>query len=188
MRKTIRRSVLLVMGFSGSAVLGSQMAYSITGIGTGVFAGQNFNNASYLISMTADTSTISNVGGGIYVVVPNSTEIAVSGIGATGSFTNNVLVVSNQNNSNAGFGDVDQDFAIEFVHNPAFSGYNLATPIGPLSGGALYNLGVTFPTTAGDFEFDSLANATFTAQPVPEPSSLVAVSLGLFVCRRKVWK
>jgi hypothetical protein len=152
---------------AASAAIASPITYTITGIATGRFAGHPFSDAAYSISMTADTSNIVNLGGGVYTIVATAARVEFPGIGAVGSFTNRIQFAANQPSSIAGFGDLDQDLAIAFVANPALSGYALATPIGPLSGVGPFNPGAAFPTTAGDFELDSISTASFTAQVTP---------------------
>jgi hypothetical protein len=78
------------------------------------------------------------------------------------------VVVSNKSTAAAGFSEFDFG-AILATENAAFSTYDLSTPIGPISGTALFNPGLAFPTTAGALIINTSSNPTFSAAVVPGP-------------------
>jgi hypothetical protein len=100
--------------------------------------------------------------------------VNVSGIG-TATFTNSIEVACLP----IVFGPIVPAATIGGIlgtESLALQGYNLKTPIGPITGGALYNVVTRFPTTLGDFSWDGVVgrSSTFTATPgvVPVETTL----------------
>jgi hypothetical protein len=143
-------------------------SYSETAPISGSLGGVSFSDSLLTLTASGDTTNIDNFARGVVrILLPIS--FSVAGIGS-GTFTNATEVVSNSGVPDAGFSDLGVNLAILFTSNPAFSTYSLATPIGPITGTALFNLGQLFPTTAGPLEFTTAGNATFTAfTAVPGP-------------------
>lgn len=96
------------------------------------------------------------------------------GIGS-GTFTDAIVNVVNQNADAGGISDFSQNLVILFIRTPTFANYGLSSSIGPLSGRRDFNPGHAFATTAGDFTLDTITGATFQAtvvQAVPEPDAM----------------
>jgi hypothetical protein len=167
------------------------ITYTETAIASGSLGGTPFTNAEVTLTAVADTTNIT--GSFPFLSVPNnSTTVAVAGISGTATFTDSIITFDNQATHIAGIEDISKSLNILDVTNAAFATYNLATPIGPLSGAPVINPGVMFPTTAGIFEITAISDtATFQAgagTAVPEPSSLMLASTavaGLGLWRRR---
>jgi hypothetical protein len=112
-----------------------------------------------------------------YKVTNKSTTVDVAGIGSA-MFTDAIFTGVVQEFQRAGFSDPKSEDILD-TDSPAFSTYNLSTSIGPLAGTTVINPGFSFPTTAGDFVFNSAnaSDSTFLATlgtvSIPEPSSLI---------------
>jgi hypothetical protein len=150
----------------------TSIIYTFSGVGSGDLGADAFNNASFTITSTADTSQIINPMPGILHVPDMTATISVSGVGS-GTFDISTINVDGQDgNARVGFSDPVQNLAILFVENAAFATYDLNTPIGPLSGAPSFNSGAQFGTTAGNFSLTSVSTATFQATAVPEPGTI----------------
>jgi hypothetical protein len=71
------------------------------------------------------------------------------------------------------------DILDTFAVASGFAGYDMTTPLGPVSGGAAYSVNTLFPTSVGNFEFTKTGGGVSTVSAVPEPSSLFLIALGL---------
>jgi hypothetical protein len=171
-------ALAVIISLCGSvAAQATPIIYTFSGIASGALGAHSFNNASFTITATADTSQITSLGAGIPDVPDTSAAISISGIGS-GTFSISTINVDNQSIPAVGFSDPVQDLAILFVEDPAFATYDLSTPIGPISGAVgAYNSGAQFATTAGAFSFSSVSTATFQATPVPEPGTISLFAL-----------
>ena len=149
--------------------------------GSGSLGGTSFTNQLITLTGTGNTTSVTNVGGGIYVVLTSTTVQVDSG--SVASFTDTIQAVDNQSLMEAGFGDASSNLAVLFTTAPAFGSYNLmssTTGTGP----AGYNSGAAFATTAGSFIINSVSgNSTFTgtlasSTVTPEPSGLSLLGTG----------
>jgi hypothetical protein len=154
-----------------------------------------FTDAQLTLTGTGDTA---NVIGGVFAPFFENAVTAtfiVGGAGA-GTFTNNIMVFSDQIAAAAGFFDRSLGRSGETIlrtTDAAFATYALATSIGPITGSSLFPSGVSFATTAGGLIINSAGDATFTAvvtPAVPLPSGLplfatALVGLVLLGWRRK---
>jgi hypothetical protein len=172
----------LLLGGGASA---GPITYTETTVASGSLGGTSFTNALVTLIATADTNNVTLDSPLLNSFDVNNivTTVTVSGI-ATGAFTFNTLTFDNFQTSVAGIevGSVGSLGAnILDVENAAFATYDLKSSIGPISGVPHFNPGASFATTAGNFNITSASgNATFQATTtVPEPASLVMLSLGL---------
>jgi hypothetical protein len=161
------------------------ITYTDTVTGTGALGAAPFTNALVTISLTGETSTVFGD------PVPRdfgSATVNVFGVG-TATFTDPLMwAIDNPGvmGGLAGIADVTAGFFLVGTENAAFALYNLRSSIGPISGTVLFNPGVLFPTTLGNFALTSVAGntSTFTAftavtSAVAEPASVILGSTGL---------
>jgi PEP-CTERM motif len=159
------------------------VTYTETATVTGSLGGTPFTNATVTLSGTGETANITSIFTNIYdLLLPVSVQ--VSGIPGTYTFTDFVQVAANQNVSGAGFGDVSVDLAILFTDASAFSSYNLASSIGPISGTPVGNPLYHFPTTGGSLILNDVSSVSFQAVDqspgvTPEPSSFALLGTGI---------
>jgi hypothetical protein len=153
----------------------------------------HFTNAVITITGTGDTTGVFN-DGPFRNNLP-TVSFSISGGGGSGTFTDAIQVFDNQSAESAGFDDKTLSQAtILATVNSAFTTYNLASAIGPLTGLALLNGEQAFATTAGNLIINTSGDSTFTATtgvtatPIPAAFPLFATglgALGLLGWRRK---
>jgi hypothetical protein len=151
------------------------ITYTETADMSGSLDGVGF--ADNVITLTASGDTSSIVGGPSFFFLHAPLTFALSG-GGSGTFADDTIVISNQLVTLAGFGDLTTDQAILDTSNSAFGAYDLSTAIGPVSGGGVFNPGISFATSAGPLIIGSLSgDATFSAT-IPEPATWAMMLLG----------
>jgi hypothetical protein len=183
-------AAVLGLAFGLPAPAGAEtITYTFTATGSGSLGANTFTDATFAITSTADTSQIASTGEG-FSAPDLTTTISVSGLG-TAMFTDPTTDIDNQGLGKVGISDSVPGVALLFESNDAFLSYDLATPIGPLTGSTDFNSGVHFVTTAGDFSLTDVSTATFraiTAQAVPEPSSLSLFGVGTAILGGWLWR
>jgi hypothetical protein len=152
--------------------------YTETGVVSGSLNGVSFTDSLITITGSGDTSQITSDASGFFLALPLA--FTLSGVGS-GTFTDSMIVASNQDDHLAGFGDATQNRALLFTTNDAFATYDLSTAIGPESGLAEYNHDFAFATSAGGLITRTFSgDATFTAfaGAVPESSTWAMMLIG----------
>jgi hypothetical protein len=150
------------------------MIYTFTGTGSGSFGADQFSDASFSITSIADTGNIQETSG-IFKVPDSVATVWVSGLGSA-TFTVPTINVGNTVVGRVGIsGSI---MAILFNGDPAFASYDLSSPIGPVTGIPIFNPGLGFSTTSGNFLFTSVSSVTFQAEVVPEPSVVALLGVG----------
>jgi heme A synthase len=175
-------AVAMALVVQVQSALGGLITYTQIATGSGSLGGTSFTNAVVTITAIADTADIilSDPSDRFYKVTNESTTVDVAGLGSA-TFTDAIYTGVVQLFQVAGFSDPKSEDILD-TQSPAFSTYNLSTSIGPLAGTTVINPGFSFPTTAGDFIFnsananDSTFQATLGTASIPEPSSLILAS------------
>jgi hypothetical protein len=159
------------------------ITYTDTVTGIGALGALPFTGALVTILLTGDTSAV------LGDPVPRnfgSATVNVSGIG-TATFTDPLMwAIDNPGATGgplAGIADVTAGLLLLGTANGAFALYDLRGSIGPISGPAVFNSSVLFPTTLGNFSLTAVAGNTSTfvaaTSAVPEPASVILVGTGL---------
>jgi hypothetical protein len=185
----------LSMVLAAAPAMASPITYTEVGTGSGSLDGISFTNQLVTITMTADTSNITQRSPTFFENF-GTTSITVSTAG-TDTLTNPVVFV-NQTFSppTAGFtvliGTLIGPSVMDTL-NSTFATYALGA-IGPTSGASFINPGFAFATGSGTFSLSSMGDTTFTATagvsaiPLPAAFPLFATglgALGLLAWRRK---
>jgi hypothetical protein len=164
------------------------LTYTETAMATGKLGSESFSSAQTTISGTGDTNDITKMGG-FFILELQSVTVSVAGVGSA-TLTGQIAVANLAQGSvnYVGFyeGALNNELntLILGTVNSALENYNLATPIGPLSGANAVGSSIAVETTAGELilENNKIATTQFsavTASAVPEPSSLMMLGLGL---------
>jgi hypothetical protein len=148
----------------------------------GVLGGTAFTNELVTLAFTADTSNVTSSSGPRFTNIPSVSTVTVAGIGsATFSDPLSLSVSAFPTFSEFSVTDtaLSTDILDTFAVASGFAGYDMTTPLSPVSGGAAYLVGTLFPTSMGNFEFTKNGGGISTVSAVPEPSSLFLIALGL---------
>jgi hypothetical protein len=186
----MRQRILLtlILSIAGTVSEAATIAYTETAQIFGRLNGVPISGKLLTLTAFADTTSIVWNGTCCFFAPTANVTFSVTDVGS-GIFTHTVGVVSNTNSGSAGFSDFFANRLILFTTNPAAFGasYDLTTPIGPITGTALYNSGIAFPTTVGDLIILSSGNSTFTATIVPLPAAfwLLGSALGVLSWLRR---
>jgi hypothetical protein len=151
------------------------MIYTYQVNASGQLNGQPFTNADVTMTLAVESTNFAwdpavNIAIGVLV---DSSLIEVAGIGSD-SFANTLAAISSFVNPYVGFGEPVSDTGIFFVEHPSALTWSMQTPLGPISGEASGNPGLSFATLGGSFTFDSFTSeGRFQAvfAPVPEPAA-----------------
>lgn len=202
MKRHFVNALILAALFSlagGEKTLASEIIYTFSGVGSGTLGADSFTDASYEITLYADTSKIvvTPLLFGESFVPDLSATVFVNGLG-TATITSQMVVYDFNDLGMVGpatiglyNGDDDPAARVLAVH-PGSKDYFLSEAIGPIGGALLDNpgSGASFATSDGNFSFSSLVSVRFQAAPqaVPESSMtalVCATSLALGLLTRK---
>jgi PEP-CTERM motif len=204
----MRHSILAIAGLLVVLACGASIAhadtitYTTTFTGTGSLDANSFSNALVTLTLTGDTSTITSTVDALlfrFFLIGGTATVSVAGL-TPDMLTDNIAVFSAFKQGAlaglAGFSDQSNLFGallnpIVATVAPAFLGYNLSTPIGPVTGIAGFN-SESVHTASGTFDLASVdlnAPSTFTAAAAtPEPSTFVLLGTGLLGFMGITWR
>lgn len=155
------------------------LTYTESDTATGSIGGTSFTGALVTITFVGHTANVTGSPGFFQNIVGTGT-VTIAGIG-TFAFTPSTTPTDVFDNQVTQVAGIASFLSILDTVAPAFATYDLTTPIGPISGPALTNLGIAFDTTDGPFILNSVgSNSTFTAT-TPEPGSLFLLLFGTFL-------
>jgi hypothetical protein len=190
----IRKLVLLMVVLGTSIANAVPITYTFTGTATGTIGATSFSNATLTISVTLDTSNVTNSPSFFQnPYAANTATFSIGGVGS-GTLSNSGAISLNQ----SAFGGIVEmydnslhDYIIEVdgnsIGSTALTGYALKTaigPVGPQTGNQanLTNVATSRGNlTVGLFNINNLTfQATISAVPAtPIPSSFYLCVAGL---------
>ncbi len=157
----------------------------------GALGSTQFTGAVVTFTGVGDTADIQTIGGGVRLLL-ESPSVDVAGVGS-GVFTDPFDIEIGKTAGDAILQDETHGVGHMFsLIASGLIGYDLSTPIGPLTGtpGAFIT-GIMYATTGGDFSFNGdemvTGTVTFQAAAVPEPSTFLlgamAAGIGVVTAR-----
>jgi len=185
---------VLPLVFAALPARAEPIEFRFVGIGTGVAGTTPFTNAPFTIVALADTADIQELPTGeghTYLSVLAPSHIDIAGIGG-GRITQPTRVFANDFAS-SGFPTVglsragDSGADLLNLADPAFAGYDLATPIGPVfeSDPLAVSQFRDVASELGLLTFNDVALVTFQAVIVPEPATYALPAAAALTLRRR---
>jgi PEP-CTERM motif len=183
MHKTNRIVPAVALGIASifmavSPSVGAPITYTLETTASGSLGGTSFTDATVVLTMTNNTTNVTNPSLGVFENVGTVT-VSIGG-GSPVTFSDSTQVFSAQSLSTVGFEDLAVDDILDSV-SASFASYALKTSIGPIVGSAEINSGSSFATSGGAFVLTSVGEtATFAAATsgVPEPSTWAMMLIG----------
>jgi hypothetical protein len=203
---TVRQGSTVSLGFALTLALCVPMTreatagtinYSFTGSGSGTIGSTTFTNASFAVSIDADTADVGYQDSlGALGVVDLSGTISISGVGVA-TITESLFVYDSYgfDFGEIGFGSLDVQGNLITIDEQGvgLENYDLISNFGPIVGRNLtlrqFQL---VATDLGYLSYTSMSDTTFVAKlsAVPEPSALLLSAIGFvgilgYVTRRR---
>lgn len=178
-----RVALALAVAFVGP-VYATAITYVDQAVATGTLGSNAFTNLLVTITFDGDTSNFTCLSTTVLCGTGVGTAIVtVAGIG-TATFVTDSYGTFRDNSGalgKVGIGDFTDNASILDTQNPALAAYNLTTSVGPVSGTSLIRSDITFDTSLGSFNLQSVNGntSTFSATIAPEPRSLALFSIGM---------
>ena len=159
------------------------ITYTVQGMAEGILDTTGFTSTFTQITFTeaGDTSNITN--SGLKIQNQGTVTFTIAGVGSGTLTSPGAMFVENALQA-GGVADVNSVLILGTV-NSAFGGYSLATAFGPISGTALDNSGISFPTSAGRLTIISVSGqsvftaTTGTVTSAPEPAVIILLLTAL---------
>ena len=174
--------LLLSLTWAPVGAQATPIVYTYTGTAVGSLDGNAFADVAFVITGTADTSTISAWCCGTWQNTHTNATIELTGLG-TGTF-----LIATQTwiaeGAAMGFGrDLGNNLLTQVTSVPGLTdiGYGLDTSIGPILWTAASTQGqfAGVATTLGSLTITDVRNVRFQASTVPEPASVALLATGL---------
>lgn len=159
------------------------LTYSDSFVGSGSFNGTTFTSQLVTLSITADSTTAQNLGGGIFEIA-GPMSVAVNGLGSSIFASPGAVFVNNTAHVQTLDPTTDPNaVAYDFYTSSLITSYDLSTTFGP----------VTFTSATGPYgnganpntnlTIDSSGSVTFqvtaASASAPEPSTMAIMAGGL---------
>jgi hypothetical protein len=172
----------VLCGSGLSPAQATPITYTFTGTGSGDLAGNSFFDVFFKVAIPGDTANVETTtyGPDTPTITGLTGTIALTGVG-TGTFSNPLYVFNNQTNEAVGFGDfINFDLIDLFVPGKGLATYDLRTSFGPITDpNPYFSQFTSVGLSIGTLSFSGVSNATFTAEVVPLPGTLLLLGSGL---------
>ena len=174
-------TLLLLAGASLANAV--EINYVFQGTGTGDLGGVQFTNAAFTMTVTGDTASVQDEGGGLFVSQASSTVIDIQGFNEA-TFTIPTQMFDNQPGSVLGLSRSPDMADLLDLFDNAFATYDLKSSLNPVvvSDPFFGQFGCQngcVGTDQGNLTFTDMSAITFSATTVPEPSTLVMMGAGV---------
>lgn len=178
-------ALLVAAGFANAAAI----TYTESVTASGSLGATPFTNSLVTLTVTDDTSDVTQPFEGVYWIQGVSISIDIASLGTTAIGTGAVYSQPVDGPDclpefdclpDAGFA-LDSSEILLSTNSFALDGYEMTTAIGPITDRALsQGSSIALDTNDGSFDFSSTAeDSTFTAAFSPEPETMVLFGLGL---------
>jgi hypothetical protein len=159
------------------------ITYTMTGSLSGTLGTDPVTLAAFTFVFNGDTTNITGTDPLLNPAISNS--ILITGFGS-GQFSQAIDVGVSPIYGIGGFTDATASQGIQF-ENGVFVGWDLATPIGPLTSSSPAFASGAFTTSLDTLTISSAQDLTFQATTVPEPATFALTGLAL-ICMAGFWK
>ncbi len=182
MRQRILAGIILSLAVA--RVTAAPITYTATAFINGTLNGVAFFS-NVTLRANSNTQSILWNGDCCFISTTSVATFSIEGVGS-GTFTDFVHVISNPGVGLAGFVQPTLGGGqILLTDSWLLTGYDLSTPIGPITGDPRYSSGHAFPTSVGPLVFFNTGVSTFTAVPLSAALWLLGSALGVLGCFRR---
>lgn len=171
---------LALMGMAHPAAA-TTMLFQFEGVVSGSIDGVDFTDEAFVVTTTADTADITSFSDGFSVLNDSATlEFPNLNGGTVLDVVDPTTVNVNTTVGAVTFGNDRTHHDNVLAWDPAFTAWDLTSPIGPITDDdGFLQTPAALQTLGGDLRFaDATAMVTFQASVVPEPATLVLLLAG----------
>ncbi|MDP8982012.1 MAG: IPT/TIG domain-containing protein [Acidobacteriota bacterium] len=172
--------LILLAALPAAFAIGNPLTITLTGTGSGKLGSTFFNSASFVFTLTTDTTLLTKPPCCFTVDTPAGTPATFSIAGAgSGTLTDNQVVFVDPNTDAIGLAHFNDGDLFD-LDDRAFAGYKLDMSLGPVTGPpAFVNSDVTLMTSAGTLNFTSISTVTFNAVVSAAPPAPTITALNV---------
>jgi hypothetical protein len=164
------------------------VVYSFTGQASGFFDAVAFTDVAIEINLSGDLADVFSPAPGLIRFEDSAATLDLDGFASGATFNPTLSVVSNQNSDVFVLGNATLNLAIAIFDDPAFVGYDLGAPFGPITeeNVLIPNQFNNVGTSQGLISVTNIRGFTFEASIIPAPGATAALALaGLTAARRR---
>ncbi len=172
--------LILLAALTAAFAIGNPLTITLTGNGSGKLGSTFFNSASFVFTLTTDTTLLTKPPCCFTVDTPAGTPATFSIAGAgSGTLMDNQVVFVDPNTNAIGLAHFNDGDLFDLVDR-AFAGYKLDMSLGPVTGPPSFvSSNVALMTSAGALNFTSISTVTFNAvvSAAPPAPSITAINV-----------